>query len=626
MCNCFIVFVFIESFAICPVDCLVQKSWFSDSKTQRVSVSSSEMSGGVWYVSVYNGNRYVRVTTTGVSVKIQVLAGRGRQLRGEELPDSNCQAQNNCNGNGRCVFNKCVCEGLWSGSDCATAVPKLEEQNTVQTTSSKWHYFYFIVTDSLETKVTLSIDDNSVADIASSRLVVQKAASLDTLQDIKSNALTDHNAWAASKAGKYKPHSIRIANKELSTGQYIVGAYVELKSTVESAVTFSVGVTNTLVASDVIQLKCAEDSTMVHLKCPGQGVISDVLFSDFHSEFTFQKTSAPFSRVSCDADGGLANIANQPQLPKCNVPCPAAAAACLGKRECEVRPTICPPIAPWKVKSIDNFCQGSPTMKRVGLVVNDILTLVAQCTLAAQSCTPDTCHGDHGSCSTANGLAQCACTDKWTGSDCNTPAADFFGQPRVVDGVLTYPARATGSELLPEPPIPKRDSGAIDATISGTVVVGGMFVPKEGDSCTVDQCFETDPFVSGFAKYLRVPTSAVTLGTLEQVSVGEKADSRRLLLDQKYYVDGTSITGVKIPYKVTTATPTETAMKVVAIKALSQNADRLARSLSDGGLVLNSVTVAALDPEKSVVLTTPRGETTLWEHLLFVFVFIFMGA
>ena len=150
-------------------------------------------------------DRYVRVTTTGVSVKIQVVAGRGRQLRGEELTD--CQAQNNCNGHGRCEFNKCVCEGLWSGSDCATAVPKLEERNTVQTTSSKWHYFYFVVTDSLETTVTLSIDENSVADIASSRLVVQKAASLDTLQDIKSNALTDHNAWAASKAGKYKPHS-----------------------------------------------------------------------------------------------------------------------------------------------------------------------------------------------------------------------------------------------------------------------------------------------------------------------------------------------------------------------------------------------------------------------------------
>ena len=242
------------------------------------------------------------------------------------------------------MFNKCVCEGLWLGSDCATPVPKLD-QNVVQTTESKWHYFYFVVTDSLETVVTLSIDTGSVADVTASRLVVQKAASVDALQNIASNSLTDHEAWAASKAGEYKPHSIRIANKELSTGQYLVGAHVELKVGAAS-VKFTVGVTNILTASDVIQLQCAEDDKMVQLRCPGQGVISDVLFSDFHSAFTLEGSKAPFSRVSCGASGGLSNIINLPQLPKCNVPCPAAAAACLGKSECEVNPSMCPSIPP----------------------------------------------------------------------------------------------------------------------------------------------------------------------------------------------------------------------------------------------------------------------------------------
>ena len=128
--------------------------------------------------------------------------------------------------------------------------------------------FYFVVTDSLAIVVTLSIGSGSVADVATSRLVVQKAVSVNTLQDIAINSLTDHEAWAASKAGEYKPLNIGIANKELSTGQYLVGVYVKLKADTSSA-KFTVGVTNTLVASDTIQLRCAEHNEAVQLSCPG---------------------------------------------------------------------------------------------------------------------------------------------------------------------------------------------------------------------------------------------------------------------------------------------------------------------------------------------------------------------
>ena len=68
----------------------------------------------------------------------------------------------------------------------------------------------------------------------------------------------------------------------------------------------------------------------------------------------------------------------------------------------------------------------------------------------------------------------------------------------------------------------------------------------------------------------------VVNGAVENVAVGER-DEKRRQLGQKYYIDSSSITAVKIPYELTTGTVTETATKVVTINRLSQDADDLGK-------------------------------------------------